>query len=319
MKKFLFLAFLVSAPFLPAVGKTAEKTFFPPDRSADLQDIYDKEHQKERKKQNKRYFKQLHAEVRNGYPESMGELARAYYFGTGVKKNYKRAYKYAQKAAQRGDESAAVLQARMLLLGRGTKADADTACAMWEELFQNSNAHAAFQLYAFSNECKLTGEQARQRLDFAAREGVAPAWREKSHLAQENPAQAFDFMERAARLEYRLAQYDLARMYETGTGTQPRPELAFHYMLLAAKQELKAAQWQTAQWYEQGYGTAKSPSLAFHWTRIAAKNNVKEAQKRLAEMFRTGTGTRVNVGQAKKWEQKFRQAAPKEAPEEERY
>lgn len=318
MKKFLFLAFLFAAPLIPAAGKTAEKTFFPPDRAADLQDIYDKEHQKERKKQNKRYFKQLRAEVRNGYPESMGELARAYYFGTGVKKNYKKAYKYAQKAAQRGDEPAAVLQARMLLLGRGTKADAKTACAMWEELFQNDNAHAAFQLYAFSTECKLTGEQALQRLEFAARLGVAPAWREKSRLAQ-NPAEAFDFMTRAAQLEYRLAQYDLARMYETGTGTQPRPELAFHYMLLAAKQNLKAAQWQTAQWYEQGYGTEKSLSLAFHWTRTAAQNNVKEAQKRLAEMFRTGTGTRVNVGQAKKWEQKFRQSAPKEEPEEERY
>ncbi len=320
MKNLLLLSLFLFTVLPPAFAAKERKLFFPADNSADRMDAYEQEAEKEKHTAEKRLFKQLRSEVRNGYTDSLMELAMAYYRGYGVKKNYKKAYKYMQKAAQNGDALAAVLQANWLSRGKGTAKNIPLACELLQELVQNQNPHAAFQLYTLGkqNYCGLTETDTQQLLDFAAEKGVAPALFYKSQNAQ-SPQKSFTFMERAARLEYRLAQYELARMSENGTGTETNPAKAFDYMMLAAKQKLKEAQWQTARWYEQGYGVKQSPSLAFHWTRIAAKNNVKDAQKRLAEMYRTGYGVPVNVGAARKWEKKASAAAKTEETEEEFY
>lgn len=320
MKKLLLLPLLLFAVLPHAFAAKERKPFFPADNSADRMDAYEQEADKEKRAAEKRHFKQLRSEVRNGYADSLTELALAYYRGRGVKKNYKKAYKYMQKAAQNGDSPAAVLQANWLARGKGVAQNIPLACDMLQELVQNANPHAAFQLYKLGkqNHCGLTETKTQQLLDLAAEKGVPPALFEKSRNSQ-SPRESFAFMERAARLEYRLAQYELARMYENGTGTEINPAKAFDYMMLAAKQKLKAAQWQTAQWYERGCGVKQSPSLAFHWTRIAAKNNVKDAQKRLAEMYRAGYGAPVNLGAARKWEKKAAQAAAKREDTEEEF
>lgn len=319
MKKLLWLLTLLLAAMPGAAAQ--DKPFFPPDNFADRLDVYEQKANQEEQSARKRRFKQLRAEVRNGYAESMTELALAYYRANGVKKNEKKAYKYMQKAAQNGDPVAAVMQAQFLARGVGTKQNIPLACQMLQELNENANPHAALQLYMLGQQghCGLTGAETRQLLDFAAEKGISPAWFEKARQSQ-SPEQAFDCMERAALLEYRPAQYELARMYENGRGTQPIPSKAFDYMMLAAKQKHPQAQWQIAQWYEQGYGTEKSPFLAFHWTRIAAKSDVKEAQTRLAEMYRTGYGTPVNAGAARKWAKKAAAPdAPTQQPKEEFY
>ncbi len=320
MKKFLRLSLLLLAASPWAAATQTDQLFFPADNSADRLDAYEQQAYKEELSVKKRRFKQLRAEVRNGYADSLTELALAYYHGFGVKKNYKKAYKYMQKAAQNGDAVAAVMQAQMSASGKGTSQNIPAACAMLLELAQNANPHAAFQLYKLSarGHCGLTAQETQQQLDFAADKGVSPAWFEKS-LQSQSPEEAFKNMERAARLEYRPAQYTLARMYEDGRGTQAIPAKAFDYMRLAAKQKLPQAQWQIAQWYEQGYGTEKSPFLAFHWTRIAAKNNIKDAQKRLADMYRSGYGTPVNLGAARNWEKKAASPETAEEPLEEFY
>lgn len=320
MKNLLLIFLFLFTVLPPAFAATERKPFFPADNSADRLDAYEQEAEKEKRTAEKRRFKQLRSEVRNGYTDSLMDLALAYYRGNGVKKNYKKAYKYMQKAAQNGNALAAVLQANWLSRGKGVPQNLPLACDILQELVQNKNPHAAFQLYTLGkqNHCGLTETNTQQLLDFAAEKGVAPALFYKSQNAQ-SPQESFTFMERAARLEYRLAQYELARMYENGTGTETNPAKAFDYMMLAAKQKLKTAQWQTAQWYEQGYGVKQSPSLAFHWTRIAAKNNVKDAQKRLAEMYRTGYGVPVNIGAARKWEKKADAASKNEETEEEFY
>lgn len=304
MKKTLLLALLLAGAALNAPARQAQKPFFPADNSADRLDTYDELYQKEQCKTAKRRFKQLRAEVRGGYAESARELAWAYYRGEGVKKNDKKAYKYMQKAAQAGDAGAAVMQGVMLAHGKGVRQNLPLACAIFKELVQNDNPHAMFQLYRLASGCSVSDEEQQRMLDTSARRGVAPALYEKSLLTSNAPEQAFRYMEQAARLEYRPAQYALARMFEAGNGTEINPAKAFDYMLLAAKQNLQEAQWQTAQWYEAGYGVKKSLPLSFHWTRNAAKNGVKEAQKRLAEMYRTGYGVPVNAGQARKWEKK---------------
>lgn len=321
MTKRLHLLFLLCALLPCAANAKPDKPFFPADNSADRLDVYEQKAEQEKQTAKKRRFKQLRAEVRNGYADSMAELAMAYYRGNGVKKNYKKAYKYMQKAARNGDTAAAVLQAQFLSRGVGTPQNIPLACEMLQELFQNKNPHAAFQLYALSakGHCGLNAQEARQRLDFAAEQGVSPAWFEKAQLSQ-SPEEAFNYMERAALLEYRPAQYQLARMYQNGQGTQIIPAKAFDYMMLAAKQKLPQAQWQIAQWYGEGYGTTASPFLEFHWTRAAANNGVKEAQTKLAEMYRTGHGTPANTAAARKWEQKAAQTpASATKPEEEFY
>lgn len=320
MKKFLLLSLLLCTILRPAFAAQEHKPFFPADNSADRLDAYEQEAEKEKHTAEKRRFKQLRSEVRNGYADSLADLALAYYRGNGVKKNYKKAYKYMQKAAQNGDALAAVLQANWLARGKGVPQNIPLACELLQELVQNKNQHAAFQLYMLGKRdyCGLTETNTQQLLDFAAEKGVAPALFEKARLSS-SPQDSFTFMEQAARLEYRLAQYELARMYENGTGTETNPAKAFDYMMLAAKQKLKKAQWQTAQWYEQGYGVKPNSSLAFHWTRIAAKNNVKDAQKRLAEMYRAGYGVSVNAGAARKWEKKAASMPRHEETEEEFY
>lgn len=263
------------------------------------------ESHKVRQTAEKQTFKQIKAEVKAGFEDSLVDLADLYYDGIGTKKNYKKAYKYYKKAAKLHNEYAAYSQAFMLMYGQGVKKNQTEAFHMFTTLAENGFPPAALELfraYKDGNGCEKDPVQSRRWLERAANYRLpAGLLYLGAQTLEENPEEGFFLLKQAADLENMRAQYLTALCYQEGTGTEPDPNRAFEYMLLAAKQHYAPAQWQTAQWYAQGYGTEPSAYQAFRWTRLAAQNGEAAAQKRLAEMYEKGIGTAVNYQLAKKW------------------
>ena len=271
-----------------------------------------------RQEAEKRTFKQVKGEVKAGFTDSLTDLAELYYQGIGTKKNYKKAYRYFQKAAQATHSDYALYsQAFMLMRGQGTKPNPHQAFDLFWSLAQNGYPPAALELfraYKTGAGCEKDEQKARQWLETAANYRLPEALLQLGlETSEENPERAFFLIQNAADLENSRAQYLTALSYQEGVGTAVNARRAFDYMLLSAKQHYPPAQWQTAQWYEQGFGTEASPYQAFRWTRLAAQNGVPQAQQRLAEMYEQGIGTPVQKKWAKQWAAEAKKNLKKES------
>ena len=260
---------------------------------------------KVRQSAEKKTFKQVKGEVKAGFTDSIVDLADLYYEGIGTKKNYKKAYRYYQKAARQGNAYAAYSQAFMLMYGEGVKKTPPKAFHMFSELADNGFELAALEMYRAyqnGNGCEKDAAQARQWLEKAANYRVPTGLLYLGmEVAEEDPVRGFFLLKEAADLEDKRAQYLTALCYQEGKGAPANARRAFEYMLLSAKQHYGPAQWQTAQWYAQGYGTRKSVYQEFRWTRLAALEQVPQAQERLAQMYEEGIGTPIDKKLAKKW------------------
>ena len=100
----------------------------------------EQEQHKLRQTAEKRAFKQVKAEVKAGFSDSLADLADLYYNGIGTKQNYKKAYKYYQQAAQKGDAYAAYSQAFMQMYGQGVKKDPQQAFKQMQTLAQEGSS-----------------------------------------------------------------------------------------------------------------------------------------------------------------------------------
>lgn len=278
-----------------------------------------------RQEAEERTFKQVKGEVKAGFDDSLVDLAELYYQGVGTKQNYKKAYKYYQKAAQKtGSDYAAYSQAFMLMYGQGVKKAPLQAFDMLLQLAQDGYPPAALEIYRAYKKgsgCQQDDALARQWLEKAANYRLPSALLYLGiEKGEEDPQESFSLLKQAADLESERAQYLTALGYQTGTGTEPNARRAFDYMLRAAKQRYAPAQWQTAQWYEQGYGTQADLYQAFRWTRLAAQQGVAAAQERLANMYERGQGIPANAKLARKWQkeaQKTKKQDAKKAQEKE--
>ena len=105
------------------------------------------------------------------------------------------------------------------------------------------------------------------------------------------------------------AQFEIAKMYETGDGTKKDMRLSVQWYMKAAEQGDAQAQFQIGWMYANGIGLRQDYRAAAKWYRLAATfNNHMDSQFRLGEMYFNGRGVEHDYGKAIKH---YSQAASK--------
>jgi localization factor PodJL len=114
-------------------------------------------------------------------------------------------------------------------------------------------------------------------------------------------ARALHWITLAAVHGQAVAQYKLALLYESGTGTAKDAARALQWYEAAALQGNRRAMHDLAVAYAQGIGTAKNPAEAARWFSRAAGFGYVDSQFDLAVLYERGEGVPQSLLDAYKW------------------
>ena len=273
-------------------------------------------------------FRQSEGEVKwDKQPESELDLGKAYYYGRGTKKNFKKARKHLQKAADAGEREAQLILALMQVQGQGVAENPQAGFEAVQKLAPDYPLaqYALARLYADGLGTPANAEKALKWLTRAAQAPVpVPAAQVQlgNYYAKGYPPyiepdakKAFELTLAAAEAENRSARYRVALMYLNGQGTEKNEKRAFHFMRLSARDGLTQAQKALSDMYRNGTGVAQDDYGVFSWMLAAAKNGDAEAQEQTALHYLHGTGVAASRKEALFWAVRARQNGGKNAAE----
>lgn len=273
-------------------------------------------------------FRQSEGEVKwDKQPESELDLGKAYYYGRGTKKNFKKARKHLQKAADAGEREAQLILALMQVQGQGIEENPQAGFEAVQKLAPDYPLaqYALARLYADGLGTPANAEKALKWLTRAAQAPVpVPAAQVQlgNYYAEGYPPyiepdaeKAFELTLAAAEAENRTARYRVALMYLNGQGTEKNEKRAFHFMRLSARDGLTQAQKALSDMYRNGTGVAQDDYGVFSWMLAAAKNGDVEAQEQTALHYLRGTGVAASRKEALFWAVRAQQNGGKNAAE----
>lgn len=273
-------------------------------------------------------FRQSEGEVKwDKQPESELDLGKAYYYGRGTKKNFKKARKHLQKAADAGEREAQLILALMQLQGQGVAENPQAGFEAVQKLAPDYPLaqYALARLYADGLGTPANAEKALKWLTRAAQAPVpVPAAQVQlgNYYAEGYPPyikpdaeKAFELTLAAAEAENRTARYRVALMYLNGQGTKKNEKRAFHFMRLSARDGLTQAQKALSGMYRNGTGVAQDDYGVFSWMLAAAQNGDAEAQEQTALHYLHGTGVAASRKEALFWAVRAQQNGGKNAAE----
>ncbi len=273
-------------------------------------------------------FRQSEGEVKwDKQPESELDLGKAYYYGRGTKKNFKKARKHLQKAADAGEREAQLILALMQVQGQGVAENQQAGFEAVQKLAPDYPLaqYALARLYADGLGTPANAEKALKWLTRAAQAPVpVPAAQVQlgNYYAEGYPPyiepdaeKAFELTLAAAEAENRSARYRVALMYLNGQGTEKNEKRAFHFMRLSARDGLIQAQKALSDMYRNGTGVAQDDYGVFSWMLAAAKNGDAEAQEQTALHYLHGTGVAASRKEALFWAVRAQQNGGKNAAE----
>ena len=273
-------------------------------------------------------FRQSEGEVKwDKQPESELDLGKAYYYGRGTKKNFKKARKHLQKAADAGEREAQLILALMQVQGQGVAENPQAGFEAVQKLAPDYPLaqYALARLYADGLGTPANAEKALKWLTRAAQAPVpVPAAQVQlgNYYAEGYPPyikpdaeKAFELTLAAAEAENRTARYRVALMYLNGQGTKKNEKRAFHFMRLSARDGLTQAQKALSDMYRNGTGVAQDDYGVFSWMLAAAKNGDAEAQEQTALHYLHGTGVAASRKEALFWAVRAQQNGGKNAAE----
>ena len=254
----------------------------------------------------------------NKQPHDYLNLGKACLYGSGTKKNAKKARKYLQKAAKTNQREAKLLLALMQSQGLGFKADPkqgfesvrflapDYPLAQYalSRLYEDglgtpSDSAQALHWLTKAATAPVPVPQAQARLAVYYMHGYPP------YISPEKE-KAFHLMLSAAEAENAQAQHETALMYLHGTGTAKNEKRAFLFMRKAAQADITQAQIDLSNMYKEGIGTKADDYGAFSWMKTAAKQGNVLAQEQTALYYLRGFGTDASIQEALFWAQQAR-------------
>jgi len=100
-----------------------------------------------------------------------------------------------------------------------------------------------------------------------------------------------------------LTEPGIAGPFEDGLTAydQGKPDIAFKLWLPLAEQGHAAAQFNVAAMYEHGSGVAQDSAQAARWYLEAAKQGDADAQYKVGMLYETGAGIAKDLAEARKW------------------
>ena len=200
-----------------------------------------------------------------------------YYFGQGVKQDYKKALKWYIRAASCGLAEAQSYAAYMYSNGKGTAVDYAEA-AKW---------------YRKAAEQGHTSSQSYLAYLYSIGRGVP-----------KDAAEAAKWYRKAAEQGDKVAQYNLGTQYAAGKGVPQDHAEAVRWYLKAAEQGHAGAQCNLGVQYSKGKGVPQDQAAAVEWFRKSAEQGDPGGQCNLGIQYANGQGVPKDDAEAVKWYKK---------------
>ena len=127
----------------------------------------------------------------------------------------------------------------------------------------------------------------------------------KNEKAKANPKEAAFYLENAANLGMKDAQYTLALLYDRGEGVIQDKHKALNWALLAAAQRDVKALYSCAVWLERGYSGKPEPHQALNFYEYAAAQGHQNAMATLISIYSGGTEIPANKERAEYWKKQL--------------
>ena len=250
-----------------------------------------------------------------------------YYYGrNGVKKDYIEAFKYYQKAADKGSSHAQVRIAECYNMGRGVRLDKKEAFKWYRMAAEQGNMHAQFIL----GEAYETGEYGVQEnremslkwYQRAADQGNVNAknkvanlssvfvdkWLKKAHDCfygrngvSLDYVEAAKYYQKVAELGNSHAQSNLGYCYYFGKGVKQNYSEAVRWFREAANKNDEYAQYFLGCCYYYGKGLTVDYSEAYKWYLKSGEAGFGESQYWLGICYYYGQGVMVDFKESTKW------------------
>ncbi|MHB9146875.1 MAG: ankyrin repeat domain-containing protein [Candidatus Amoebophilus sp.] len=200
-----------------------------------------------------------------------------YYHGKGVAKDYIKALKWYQKAADQGHARAQCNLGMLYHQGHGIAKDYIKALEWYGKSANQGYAQAQYEL----GWCYANGRG-----------------------AENNDKRVVEWYQKAAEQGYAPAQHNLGWMYLNGRGVEKDDRKAVEWYQKAANQGLADAQYSLGVMYGGGRGITKDEKKAVKWYQRAAKQGHARAQYNLGIMYGEGRSITKDERKAFKWVQK---------------
>lgn len=199
------------------------------------------------------------------------EKGENYYFGRGVKKDSKRAYKCFLDAAKYKDEYAEAYLGLFYDRGIGVSRNYEIAYQWYYKAAIKGNAFAQYSLGVLYSEGN----------------GVIKDYNK-----------AFIWFQKSAENEYVGSYYQLGRAYYNGLGVDKDDKKAFKWHKKAAENNLAVSQYALSLMYKNGEGCDKNLVSAYYWVERAAENDYEDAYYIIGRSYLEGICLEVDYKKA---------------------
>jgi len=201
-------------------------------------------------------------------------------------KDYQKAYREWKAAAEAGQAEAQFDLGVLYAQGRGVRRDLTEAANWYRKSADQGNAEAEFalgQLYSRGWGVPRDEADALQWFQMAnSVESVGPPtdWAQvEGYGTPQDPRQAAYWYQQAADKGHSEAQFNLGRLYSTGTGVKRDEEQAARWVSASAAQGYAPAQADLGARYAGGNGVAKDDRRAYFWLTLAFLHGDKSVEK----------------------------------------
>lgn len=236
-------------------------------------------------------LQKIRGKAENGSIPAQLMLGSAYHDGDSVPRNYRKAAKWYGMAASQGSAAGEFFLGQLYALGQGVPQDSEQAMRLFRKAASQADTRygngvvsaphfaqvAIGMMYAIGLGIPQSDSRALQWLHKAAAEGdVVGGYIFYWTLGFKNGS-AIRWFKRMAAGGNAFAQYNLARIYDTGRGIEfsHRDKLkAAKWYRKAAKQGYPSAQYKLGLMYDNGLGVPKSLVQALKWLYLAKANGV---------------------------------------------
>lgn len=199
------------------------------------------------------------------------EKGENYYFGRGVKKDTKKAYKYFLDVAKYKDEYAETYLGLFYDKGIAVQKNYEIAYQWYYKAAIKGNPFAQYSLGILYSEGN----------------GVIKDYNK-----------AFIWFQKSAENDYVGAYYQLGRAYYNGLGVDKDEENAFKWHKKAAENNLPASQYALSLMYKNGEGCEENLVSAYYWVERAAENDYEDAYYVVGRSYLEGICVEVNYKKA---------------------
>lgn len=227
-----------------------------------------------------------------GLPSADYSLAICYFASLGTTYSAALAFQYCQQAAEKCLPPAQTLLANFYLNAIGTPRNETLALSLYIHAASNREPAAIYNIAKMFEEGIVFTTSLAQALEWYTRASYYGSFAADNtlgifaeHSLILDNESAFNHYAKGAQSCDPFSQYNLARCYNSGIGTERNNLLALLYFERAGKQGNCEALVSAAIMYENGTQCVKSKQIAFRYYQVAGALGSNVANKRLESIF----------------------------------